>query len=121
MTELRGEFRAFSAFFYTLLDLGIIGWNEEKKFSRKEIREAAAVFCRKEFNAVVLASKSGDPQKIYPVCCSGFFIAHILEAYGFAETDNTSITFGRKIAGVSADWTMGAALYETSLLPLHLV
>merc|ERR1712079_311739 len=52
-------------------------------------------------------------------CFGGHYMYHILKAYGFEE-DAGHIVFARKLKGKSADWTTGAALYETQLMPVSL-
>jgi len=113
MTAISGHFRAFSAFFYTANGVGLLGWSEEKALSRKEIKDATAVFCGKPWAEV--QSKYAE---VY--CFAGHYVSHILEAYGFAETDNTTVTYSRKINGTSLDWTLGAALFQTQLMPMSM-
>merc|ERR1719203_2242276 len=52
-------------------------------------------------------------------CLGGLYMYKALRAFGF-EDDSTKVTFARKIAGKSADWSQGAALYETQYMPVVL-
>jgi len=120
MTTLSGEFRATKAFFYTANGLGLVGWSSEAKLSRKQIADAAVTFCSKDFATAV--ADSGSPEKYaWKYCFAGNYIPHLLEAYGFVETDVSSVTYSRKVSGKKPDWTLGASLYEAQMMPLHLL
>mmetsp|Transcript_87613 Transcript_87613/g.230866 ORF Transcript_87613/g.230866 Transcript_87613/m.230866 type:complete len:465 (-) Transcript_87613:70-1464(-) len=117
MTEVTGSFQAFNSFFYTANGLGLVGWSSSVALSRKQIYDAATTICAKNITAAVADSgQAVGFAKLY--CFMGFFMSHVLEAYGFAENDSTSVIYSRKIAGKSADWTAGAALFESQSLPL---
>eukprot|EP00930_Biecheleria_cincta_P052028 TRINITY_DN3724_c0_g1_i1.p1 TRINITY_DN3724_c0_g1~~TRINITY_DN3724_c0_g1_i1.p1 ORF type:complete len:451 (+),score=80.53 TRINITY_DN3724_c0_g1_i1:77-1429(+) len=111
------KFRAFSANFYAVNGIGLVGWNSEATLSPKQIKEAAIPFCSKNISAAQAVS-GGDTKYVKNYCFSAMMIVHVMKAFGFTD-DAMAVIFSRKIAGKSADWTMGAALYETQLMPIH--
>lgn len=105
-------------FFYIANGLGLIGWGEAKSITPKAIFDETQDFCKMTVKDA--QAHSGAPWKYKKNhCFGGLYMYHILKAYGFEE-DARHIVFARKLKGKSADWTMGAALYETQLMPVSL-
>merc|ERR1711933_284079 len=83
-----------------------MGYDETQKFCGFSTEDAKA--------------HSGAPWKYKKNhCFGGLYMYRILKAYGF-EDDASHIVFARKLEGKSADWSMGAALYETQYMPVTL-
>merc|ERR1711971_519560 len=105
-------------FFYISQGLDLIGWNEAKSITPKKIFDETQGFCKMTFKDA--QAHSGCPWKYKKNhCFGGFYMYNILKAYGFEE-DARHIVFARKWKGNSADWTLGAALYETQFMPVSL-
>jgi len=105
-------------FFYIANGLGLIGWGEAKSITPKAIFDETQGFCKMTLKDA--KAHSGAPWKYKKNhCFGGHYMYHILKAYGFEE-DAGHIVFARKLKGKSADWTTGAALYETQLMPVSL-
>lgn len=116
MPAMHGDFQAFAAFFYAANGLGLVGWSESKVIQPQQIRTAAESYCALSIEEAV--TQSGSKLKYAKnYCTSGMLIHHLLAAYGFAD-DSSSITFSRKVNGHNMGWTLGAALYETTALPM---
>merc|ERR1712032_264331 len=111
MTPIEGKFYAISAMFYTANNLGLIGWNEEKIISPREIAVATDKFCSMSWREAREFQPNTPDKYLKRTCFAGYHVYHIMKAYGFIE-DDVSVTFVRKVAGKTADWSRGAVLYE---------
>jgi len=109
MTPVTGEFTAINAAYYTVLGLGL---SEKGTPTPAEIEEKTNEFCSKPFDGGM-----HEYQRNY--CFMGYFLRHTLRAFGFSD-NSRSITYTNMINGIKADWTLGAALLEMQLMPLHL-
>jgi len=111
-------FYGLANYFYIANGLNLVGWGEAKRLSLAEIKEAATTFCGKELEEAKAFSKAPWKYKKNH-CFGGHYMYHILTSFGFAE-DDKKIIFARKLHGKSADWSLGAALYETRYMPMTL-
>lgn len=109
---------AIANFFYIANGLGLVGWNEVKALMPSMIFDETKKFCELPVEKAKAASKAPWKYKKNH-CFGGVYMYRILKAYGFAE-DAKKIKFARKLKGKSADWSMGAALYETQFMPVSL-
>lgn len=98
------QFYAVSSYWYTVLELGLTGWNQPWSGSPADLREAGRTWCQRPWD---------DVESPYTdvVCVVTSHIENLLAAYGFAD-DTNQITFARKLDGYSTDWPMGVLLYE---------
>ncbi|CAK0911210.1 unnamed protein product [Prorocentrum cordatum] len=110
---------AIANFFYIANGLDLIGWSESKSLSPSAILEKAKSFCQMPLADAEAASAAPWKYKKNH-CFGGLYMFHILTAYGFAD-DADNIVFARKLDGKTADWSMGAALFETQYMPVHLM
>jgi len=97
-------FYAVSAYWYTVENLGLTGWNEPWIGTLTAIAEAGKTFCARAWSEV-------ESNYRIPTCFASSHIVNLLSVYGFAS-DTTQITFARKINGFSAEWSLGALLYS---------
>lgn len=111
------QFRAFSAFFFAVNGMGLVGWNGEMTISRKTIYDTAMSHCA--LNQTAASAVSGSSVRYSRIYCfAGLYTANIMMAYGFGE-DDMRVTFSRKIAGNTLDWALGAAMYEMHMMPMR--
>jgi len=120
MSPLEGlPFYAISGFFYVAAGLGLVAWNDMKVVSPAQIEAATQALCgRTQLEAL---AHSGAPWRyLKGFCFAGHYVRHILGALGFGD-DSTAVTFLRQMpGGARADWTQGAALFETQYMPMSL-
>jgi len=118
MVEPWKTYYGLANFFYIANGLGLIGWGEAKSITPKAIFDETQRFCKMTLKDAKAHSKTPWKYKRNH-CFGGIYMYHILMAYGFKE-DADHIIFARKLKSKSADWTMGAALYETQFMPVSL-
>lgn len=113
------NFYAISGFFYITAGLGLVGWNDAKVVTPRQILEGVRAMCRRDKEEAL--AHSGAPWKyLRHFCFGGHYIRRVLLAFGFHE-DSRAVTFVRQMPnGEIADWTKGAALFETQYMPMWL-
>lgn len=104
------KFYALNAYFYTMLNLGLLDWGEQKVLKPAEILNATKALCVMSKEEAEAAS-SQPWEYLHMGCLEGFHVYHMLRAYGFSD-DTTDIIFAFSVNGNSADWTSGLLLFE---------
>ena len=116
MVNPKGKrFFAYSNYFYAAYGVGLVGWSESKDLTWPELEAKGREFCAKNMSEALAMNDGSNYTSEY--CFTNLFAAAMIESYGFSRDQN--ITFGRKLNGFSADWTLGAMLFESRALPLH--
>ncbi|XP_012300656.2 ectonucleoside triphosphate diphosphohydrolase 8 isoform X1 [Aotus nancymaae] len=109
---VRGQFYAFSSFYYTLDFLNLT--------SGQPLSTANATvweFCQRSWK-LVEASYPGQDRWLRDYCASGLYILTLLrDGYGFSEETWPSIQFRKQAGGVDIGWTLGYMLNLTGMIP----
>ncbi|XP_035235834.1 ectonucleoside triphosphate diphosphohydrolase 2-like [Anguilla anguilla] len=113
--HVKGQFMAFSAFFYTHLFLqratGITVTSPEL------LERAARTLCGMSFEEM-LAKAPDQKSRLQDYCAASLFLQTLLlRAYGFDDTTFPHISFQKKAGDTSIGWALGYMLSLSSLLP----
>jgi hypothetical protein len=113
--DIKGtRWSAYSAFFYLVSGLKLLGWNDAKAIQPAVIEKATMDFCGKTAEEAEKWNEHTPWKFLKYYCFNGWFVRHTLRSFGFKPEDE-SITYRRIIHGEKITWTQGAILYHTQL------
>ncbi|XP_068167123.1 ectonucleoside triphosphate diphosphohydrolase 2-like [Antennarius striatus] len=113
--QIRGNFMAFSAFFFAhsylhrLTNIPIT--------SPKQLKEAVRLVCH--MNISEMTEQTKQPEKYMKNVCavSNFVQVLLTQGYGFDENSLPSISFQKKAGGASVGWALGCMLILSNMVP----
>ncbi|KAL4612990.1 ectonucleoside triphosphate diphosphohydrolase 1 isoform X2 [Arapaima gigas] len=109
---LKGQFGAFSAFFFVMDFLNLT--SEPLEVSKKKL----AAYCSMPWDEVTKNHKKVKEKYLQEYCFSGTYILTLLEdGYNFTSETWKDIKFIKKIANSDAGWTLGYMLNLTNMIP----
>ncbi|XP_058300770.1 ectonucleoside triphosphate diphosphohydrolase 8 [Hylobates moloch] len=109
---LRGQFYAFSNFYYTFHFLNLTSGQP-----LSTVNATIWEFCQRPWK-LVEASYPGQDRWLRDYCASGLYILTLLhEGYGFSEETWPSLEFRKQAGGVDIGWTLGYMLNLTGMIP----
>ncbi|XP_004613413.2 ectonucleoside triphosphate diphosphohydrolase 8 [Sorex araneus] len=112
---VRGQFYAFSSFFYTFNFLNLTSGQP-----LTTVNSTIWEFCQKPWEQLE-ASHPGDKRRLHDYCASGLYIlVLLLDGYGFTEQTWPSISFHKQVGGTDIGWTLGYMLNQTNRIPTEL-
>ncbi|XP_046526212.1 NMDA receptor synaptonuclear signaling and neuronal migration factor isoform X16 [Equus quagga] len=108
---VRGQFYAFSNFYYTLHFL-----NLTSRQPLATVNTSVWEFCQRPWK-LVEASSTGQDRWLRDYCASGLYILTLLlEGYGFSEDTWPNIEFRKQAGGTDIGWTLGYMLNLTNMI-----
>jgi len=112
MPELSSEqFIAFAGFAYATENIGI----SEKILTLYELRDETEGFCSKSFSEL-LQNDTGDE-----TYCFAAVLAYTILHNGYGISEEKSITFTNSVNEKTVDWSLGAMVYEASIIQVDLL
>nr|XP_008523325.1 PREDICTED: ectonucleoside triphosphate diphosphohydrolase 8 isoform X2 [Equus przewalskii] len=109
---VRGQFYAFSNFYYTLHFL-----NLTSRQPLATVNTSVWEFCQRPWK-LVEASSPGQDRWLRDYCASGLYILTLLlEGYRFSEDTWPNIEFRKQAGGTDIGWTLGYMLNLTNMIP----
>ncbi|XP_029295638.1 ectonucleoside triphosphate diphosphohydrolase 2-like [Cottoperca gobio] len=113
--NLRGNFMAFSAFFYTYRYINSL--TNIPITSPSRLKEAIQLICNMTISE--MSEKSMEKEKYLKNVCamSNFIQVLLLQGYGFDKSSLPSISFQKKAGGASVGWALGYMLRLSSMVP----
>jgi len=105
------RFYGMSGFFYTVANLGLVGWDDAAAVTPARILRVTRYTCRMTMGQVRAAHGNVAWDHLQHVCLMGHLVYSLLGAYGFGPQD-ANVTFTRKLKDSHVDWTRGAVLFE---------
>jgi len=113
---MEGEFLATGAFFYILYDLKLVTWDGVFRGPLRQIEEAVNKYCELSWQEIETTYPSLSSKFLSTNCFNGNYLLSVLvDGFGFALTSE-QIVFSRQLDGHSADWALGAMIFELNRL-----
>ncbi|NWS08431.1 ENTP8 diphosphohydrolase, partial [Motacilla alba] len=110
---LRGQFIAFSAFYYNLKFLNL---TEGQPLAT--VREAIEGLCARSWEDLYSSYPKENPERLPKYCANAnYILTLLLDAYKFNETSWNNIFFQMKAGGADVGWTLGYMLNLTNMVP----
>ncbi|NXP62541.1 ENTP8 diphosphohydrolase, partial [Chloropsis cyanopogon] len=110
---LRGQFIAFSAFYYNFKFLNL---TEGQPLA--VVREAIEGLCTRSWEDLSSSYPKEDPNRLPKYCANAnYILTLLLDAYKFNETSWNNIFFQMKAGGSDVGWTLGYMLNLTNMVP----
>ncbi|NWW76697.1 ENTP8 diphosphohydrolase, partial [Climacteris rufus] len=110
---LRGQFIAFSAFYYNFKFLNL---TEGQPLA--VVREAIEGLCTRSWEDLSSSYPKENPERLPKYCANAIYILTLLlDAYKFNETTWSNIFFQMKAGGTDVGWTLGYMLNLTNMIP----
>lgn len=107
--ELRGEFLAFSGYWYTAAFFKL-----SQPMSIAKLEATGSDYCRSEWTRIVEKFRKTPKRFLARYCFSAAYISALLtKGFNFARTSQR-IRSVNKINGQDVGWTLGAVIYELS-------
>ena len=101
--KISGKFKAFSAFYYMALGLGVLP-SDSSAVPLSAIKKALGPFCKKSFQDL---EEEGSTKYSQYYCFNGWLAYSMLSSFGF-DDNSTMIEFANDVS-----WTLGALIYLT--------
>ncbi|NXN09072.1 ENTP8 diphosphohydrolase, partial [Indicator maculatus] len=109
---LRGEFFAFSGFYYTFDFLNLTSLQ-----SLSDVNSTIQNFCRRSWTEL-LGTYPEAKKRLHSYCAMATYIlTMLLEGYKFDEQSWSSLHFSRQAANTDIGWTLGYMLNLTNMIP----
>ncbi|XP_068020227.1 ectonucleoside triphosphate diphosphohydrolase 8 isoform X1 [Melanerpes formicivorus] len=109
---LRGEFFAFSGFYYTFDFLNLTSLQ-----SPSDVNSTIQDFCRRNWTELVETYPEAR-EHLHSYCATATYILTLLlEGYKFDEQSWSSLHFSRQAGGTDLGWTLGYMLNLTNMIP----
>ncbi|KAJ7406727.1 Ectonucleoside triphosphate diphosphohydrolase 8 [Pitangus sulphuratus] len=110
---LRGQFIAFSAFYYNFKFLNL---TEGQPLATA--REAIEQLCTRSWEDLSSSYPKEDPKRLPKYCANAnYILTLLLDAYKFNETSWNNIFFQMKAGSADIGWTLGYMLNLTNMIP----
>ncbi|NXI32881.1 ENTP8 diphosphohydrolase, partial [Sterrhoptilus dennistouni] len=110
---LRGQFIAFSAFYYNFKFLNL---TEGQPLA--VVRGAIEGLCRRSWQDLSSSYPEENPQRLPKYCANAnYILTLLLDAYKFNETSWSNIFFQMKAGSADVGWTLGYMLNLTNMVP----
>ncbi|XP_071430425.1 ectonucleoside triphosphate diphosphohydrolase 8-like [Pithys albifrons albifrons] len=110
---LRGQFIAFSAFYYNFKFLNL---TEGQPLA--VAREAIERLCTRSWEDLSSSYPKEDPKRLPMYCANAnYILTLLLDAYKFNETNWNNIFFRMKAGSADVGWTLGYMLNLTNMIP----
>lgn len=110
---LRGQFIAFSAFYYNFKFLNL---TEGQPLA--EVREAIEGLCTRSWQDLSSSYPKENPKRLPKYCANAnYILTLLLDAYKFNETSWNNIFFQMKAGSTDVGWTLGYMLNLTNMVP----
>ncbi|NXB89863.1 ENTP8 diphosphohydrolase, partial [Vidua chalybeata] len=110
---LRGQFIAFSAFYYNFKFLNL---TEGQPLA--VVREAIEGLCTRSWEDLSSSYPEENPKRLPKYCANAnYILTLLLDAYKFNETSWNNIFFQMKAGGADVGWTLGYMLNLTNMVP----
>ncbi|NWH36830.1 ENTP8 diphosphohydrolase, partial [Chloropsis hardwickii] len=110
---LRGQFIAFSAFYYNFKFLNL---TEGQPLA--VVREAIEGLCTRSWEDLSSSYPKENPKRLPKYCANAnYILTLLLDAYKFNETSWNNIFFQMKAGGSDVGWTLGYMLNLTNMVP----
>ncbi|NXS59619.1 ENTP8 diphosphohydrolase, partial [Brachypteracias leptosomus] len=110
---LRGQFIAFSAFYYNFKFL-----NLTEGQSLATVRETIERFCTRSWEDLSSSYPAENPERLPKYCTNAnYILTLLLDAYKFNESSWNSIFFQKKAGSADVGWTLGYMLNLTNMIP----
>uniref|UniRef100_A0A8C9NAA0 Ectonucleoside triphosphate diphosphohydrolase 8 n=1 Tax=Serinus canaria TaxID=9135 RepID=A0A8C9NAA0_SERCA len=110
---LRGQFIAFSAFYYNFKFLNL---TEGQPLA--VVREAIEGLCTRSWKDLSSSYPTENPKRLPKYCANAnYILTLLLDAYKFNETSWNNICFQMKAGGADVGWTLGYMLNLTNMVP----
>uniref|UniRef100_A0A8C5X5L3 ENTP8 diphosphohydrolase n=1 Tax=Malurus cyaneus samueli TaxID=2593467 RepID=A0A8C5X5L3_9PASS len=110
---LRGQFIAFSAFYYNFKFLNL---TEGQPLA--VVRQAIEELCTRSWEDLSSSYPKENPKRLPKYCANtNYILILLLHAYKFNETSWNNIIFQMKVGSADAGWTLGYMLNLTNMIP----
>ncbi|NWI92929.1 ENTP8 diphosphohydrolase, partial [Pitta sordida] len=110
---LRGQFIAFSAFYYNFKFLNL---TEGQPLAA--VREAIEQLCTRSWEDLSSSYPKENPERLPKYCANtNYILTLLLDAYKFNETNWNNIFFQMKAGSADIGWTLGYMLNLTNMIP----
>ncbi|NXE94875.1 ENTP8 diphosphohydrolase, partial [Menura novaehollandiae] len=110
---LRGQFIAFSAFYYNFQFLNL---TEGQPLA--VVREAIERLCSRSWEDLSSSYPKENPKRLPKYCTNAnYILILLLDAYKFNETSWNNISFQMKAGSADVGWTLGYMLNLTNRIP----
>ncbi|NWV11341.1 ENTP8 diphosphohydrolase, partial [Ptilonorhynchus violaceus] len=110
---LRGQFIAFSAFYYNFKFLNL---TEGQPLA--VVREAIEGLCTRSWEDLSSSYPKENPKRLPKYCANAnYILTLLLDAYKFNETSWNNIFFQMKAGSTDVGWTLGYMLNLTNMIP----
>ncbi|NXA12345.1 ENTP8 diphosphohydrolase, partial [Sapayoa aenigma] len=110
---LRGQFIAFSAFYYNFKFL-----NLTERQPLATVREAIEQLCTRSWEDLSSSYPKENPKRLPKYCANtNYILTLLLDAYKFNETSWNNIFFQMKAGSADVGWTLGYMLNLTNMIP----
>ncbi|NWV34315.1 ENTP8 diphosphohydrolase, partial [Grantiella picta] len=110
---LRGQFIAFSAFYYNFKFLNL---TEGQPLA--VVREAIEGLCTRSWEDLSSSYPKDSPKRLPKYCANAnYILTLLLDAYKFNETSWNNIFFQMKAGSADVGWTLGYMLNLTNMIP----
>uniref|UniRef100_A0A8C3V7P4 Ectonucleoside triphosphate diphosphohydrolase 8 n=1 Tax=Catharus ustulatus TaxID=91951 RepID=A0A8C3V7P4_CATUS len=110
---LRGQFVAFSAFYYNFKFLNL---TEGQPLA--VVREAIEGLCTRSWEDLSSSYPKENPKRLPKYCANAnYILTLLLDAYKFNETSWNNIIFQMKAGSADVGWTLGYMLNLTNMVP----
>ncbi|NXQ53943.1 ENTP8 diphosphohydrolase, partial [Anthoscopus minutus] len=110
---LRGQFIAFSAFYYNFKFLNL---TEGQPLA--VVREAIERLCTRSWEDLRSSYPKENPKRLPKYCANAnYILTLLLDAYKFNETSWNNIFFQMKAGSADMGWTLGYMLNLTNMVP----
>lgn len=110
------KFYGLATFYNTAQNLGIVENEEEKAVTPSEFLQKSWTFCGTDFEEAKNVNPMIPEKFLQTLCFRGSYIVAVLEAFGFPK-DYKNLFIAKSFNGTSTDWSLGAALFMTKLMP----
>ncbi|XP_038599841.1 ectonucleoside triphosphate diphosphohydrolase 1 [Tachyglossus aculeatus] len=115
LPPVRGDFRAFSAFYFVMNFLNLTA---KEGSSLKNVTKKIEDFCSRPWEEVKTSFSDIKEKYLSEYCFSGTYIVTLLHLrYGFTDENWKDIQFMGKIGDSDAGWTLGYMLNQTNMIP----
>ncbi|NXD69647.1 ENTP8 diphosphohydrolase, partial [Eolophus roseicapillus] len=110
---VRGQFIAFSAFYYNFKFLNL---TEGQLLAT--VSETIERFCTRSWEDLSASYPEENPQRLPKYCANAnYILTLLLDAYKFNETSWNNIIFQMKAGSADVGWTLGYMLNLTNMIP----
>ncbi|NXT68765.1 ENTP8 diphosphohydrolase, partial [Chaetops frenatus] len=110
---LRGQFIAFSAFYYNFKFLNL---TEGQPLAM--VREAIEGLCTRSWEDLSSSYPKESPKRLPKYCANAnYILTLLLDAYRFNESSWNNIFFQMKVGSTDVGWTLGYMLNLTNMVP----